>query len=174
MLCERASGERADSAKHAVVFTLLHADLLLFGRRLPAVQQSAAAVSDAISPQCKSDTTQLSQTSSDPPSSPLTTLSLSRITPRPSVFGPPGLSEAGLLLSASPAGASVSAQSSQQSSSSSRCNPARHRSLDTAKAVGVVEAWQKVNEEADLVSVWGKYEEVFYGDYHPVQSTYRR
>jgi len=46
--------------------------------------------------------------------------------------------------------------------------------LDTAKAVGVVEAWQKVDEEADLVSVWGKYEEVFYGDYHPVQSTYRR
>jgi len=25
-----------------------------------------------------------------------------------------------------------------------------------------------------LVNVWEKYEEVFYGDYHPVQSTYRR
>jgi len=140
------------------------------------VQQSVAAASDATSPQCKSDETQLSQTSSDPPSSPLTTLSLSRITPRPSILGAPGLSEAGLLLSASSAGALVSVQSTQQSSSSSssRCNPARHRSLDTAKAVGVVEAWQKVDEEADLVSVWGKYEEVFYGDYHPVQSTYRR
>ncbi len=46
--------------------------------------------------------------------------------------------------------------------------------MDTAKAVGVVEAWQKVDVEADLVNVWEKYEEVFYGDYHPVQSTYRR
>ncbi len=139
------------------------------------MQQSVAAASDATSPQCKSDTTQLSQTSSDPPSSPLTTPSLSRLTPRPSVLDPPGLSEAGLLLSASPAGVSVSAHSSQQiSSSSNRCNPTRHRSLDTAKAVGVVEAWQKVDVEADLVSVWEKYEEVFYGDYHPMQSTYRR
>ena len=146
----------------------------MFACRLPAVQQSVAAASDATSPHCKSDTTQLSQTSSDPPSSPLTTPSLSRVTPWPSVLDPQGLSETGLLLSASPAGVTVSAQSSQPSSSSSRCNPARHRSLDTAKAVGVVEAWQKVDEEADLVSVWGKYEEVFYGDYHPVQSTYRR
>ncbi len=156
------------------MFTLLHADLLLLGCRLPAVQQSVAAASDGTSPQCKSDEPQLSQTSSDPPSSLLTTLSLSRLTPRPSVLDPRGLFEAGLLLSASPAGVSVSVQSSQQSSSSSRCNPTRHRSLDTAKAVGVVEAWQSVDEEADLVRVWGKYEEVFYGDYHPVQSTYRR
>ncbi len=155
-------------------FTLLHADFLLFHCRLPAVQQSVAAASDATLPQCKSDTTQLSQTSSDPPSSPLTTPSLSRLTPRPSVLDPPGLSEAALFLSPSPAGASVTAQSSQQSNSSSRCNPTRHRSLDTAKAVGVVEAWQKVDVEADLVNVWEKYEEVFYGDYHPVQSTYRR
>ena len=152
------------------MFKLLHADLLLLVCRLPAVQQSVAAASDGTSPQCKSDTTQLSQT----PSSPLTTLSLSRLTPRPSVLDPRGLFQAGLLLSASPAGVSVSVQSSQQSSSSSRCNPTRHRSLDTAKAVGVVEAWQSVDEEADLVRVWGKYEEVFYGDYHPVQSTYRR
>jgi len=79
-----------------------------------------------------------------------------------------------MFLSPSPAGASLTAQSSQQSNSSSRCNPTRHRSLDTAKAVGVVEAWQQVDVEADLVNVWEKYEEVFYGDYHPVQSTYRR
>ena len=144
----------------------------MFGCRLPVVQQSVAAASDATLPQCKSDTTQLSQT----PSSPLTTPSLSRLTPRPSVLGPPGLSEAGQLVSASSAGASVSVQSGQQSSSSSssRCNATRHRSLDTAKAVGVVEAWQNVDVEADMVSVWEKYEEVFYGDYHPVQATYRR
>ncbi|KAA6417193.1 MAG: hypothetical protein FRX49_12830 [Trebouxia sp. A1-2] len=133
--------------------------------QLPAVQQSVAAAEDATSPQCKSDTAQLSQASSDPPSSPLTTPSLSRVTPRPLVLDPPGLSEAGV---------PFSAQSSQQSSISSRCTPTRHRSLDTAKAVGVVEAWQKVDVEADLVKVWETYEEVFYGDYHPVQSTYRR
>lgn len=129
------------------------------------MQQSVAAAEDATSPQCKSDTAQLSQASSDPPSSPLTTPSLSRVTPRPLVLDPPGLSEAGV---------PFSAQSSQQSSISSRCTPTRHRSLDTAKAVGVVEAWQKVDVEADLVKVWETYEEVFYGDYHPVQSTYRR
>ncbi|DBA69844.1 TPA: hypothetical protein ACH3X2_012558 [Trebouxia sp. C0005] len=133
--------------------------------QLPAVQQSVAAAEDATSPQCKSDTAQMSQASSDPPSSPLTTPSLSRVTPRPLVLDPPGLSEAGV---------PFSAQSSQQSSISSRCTPTRHRSLDTAKAVGVVEAWQKVDVEADLVKVWETYEEVFYGDYHPVQSTYRR
>ncbi|DBA77071.1 TPA: hypothetical protein ACH3X1_009658 [Trebouxia sp. C0004] len=142
--------------------------------QLPAVQQSAAAASDATSPQCKSDTAQLSQTASGAPSSPLTTPSPSRLTPRPSVLDPPGLSEAGLLLAASPAGASVSAQSSHQSSSSNRCKPSKHSSLDTDKAVGLVEAWQKIDVEADLVNVWEKYEEVFYGDYHPVQSTYRR
>ena len=56
----------------------------------------------------------------------------------------------------------------------STSSPTRHKSLDAVKSVGVVESWQVVDADADILTVWDKYEEVFYGDYHPVSSTFRR
>ena len=49
-----------------------------------------------------------------------------------------------------------------------------HHSLDAHKSFGDVEPWQVLDADADIVTVWDKYEEVFYGDYHPASSTYRR
>lgn len=137
---------------------------------MPTAAQSAASASDANSAQPKPESPQPSQTASDP-SSPFGLPPASRLTLRPSVVAdPPGQFQTALPLSG-PAGAPLGAQSRQHSSN---CKPTRHKSLDAAKPVGVVEAWQIVDVEADLVSVWSKYQEVFYGDYQPVPSTYRR
>ena len=62
----------------------------------------------------------------------------------------------------------------QPSEHSTRHSPSRHRSFDAVQPVGMVESWQKLDVDADVTAVWDKYEEVFYDDYYPVSSTYRR
>lgn len=162
--------------KHIINFTAAAMQsLLLLKCRLPAVQQPATVAPESTSPQSMEDSAQLSQTTSDPSPSQTLFPPLNRLTPRPSVIlDPPGQTQTAPATVSTSSGATPGAQSRQQSSSGSGHSPTRHMSLDTAEAVGIVEAWQQLDVEADLVNVWNKYEEVFFGDYHPVQSTYRR
>lgn len=39
---------------------------------------------------------------------------------------------------------------------------------------GRCETWQAINPQLDLIAVWEKYQDTFYGDYQPVQATCRR
>lgn len=88
-----------------------------------------------------------------------------RRTPQPAVVSEP----AGPPHTALPyAGQAVWDQSAQCSTST------RRQSLDSLMSVGGAEPWQAMDAEADIVTVWDKYEEGFYGDYHPVASTFRR
>ena len=86
------------------------------------------------------------------------------------VSEPAGLSHTALPLS----GLTADQLGAQPSEQSMRHSPSRHRSFDAAQPVGIVESWQKLDVDADVLAVWDKYEEVFYGDCHPVVSTYRR
>lgn len=131
--------------------------------RVPAESESAVLTSAALLPQPTADSTQHSQTSSEPPPPPFSTLASCRITPHPSVI--PDAS--GLPQTSLPLGAHSRQPSSNQPVTG-------RRSLETAKPVGVAEPWQVLDGDADLTAVWNKYQEVFYGDYKPVPSTYRR
>lgn len=100
-----------------------------------------------------------------PPS--LRAIVAARTTPQPSVVAAPaGPGPTALAFSDQRAGA--------QGTECSTSSPTRHKSLDAVKAVGVVESWQVLNADADILTVWDKYEEVFFGDYHPLFSTCRR
>ena len=162
--------------QHAIIFTAATMHILtLLECRLPAVQQPAAVAPESMSPQPTAESPQLSQTTSEPSPSQALFPPLNRLTPQPSVIPPPpGQPQAAPATVSTSVGTTFGAQSRQQSSSGSSHRPTRHMSLNTTKAVGVVEAWQRLDGEADLVNVWNKYEEVFFGDYHPLQSTYRR
>ena len=39
---------------------------------------------------------------------------------------------------------------------------------------GRCESWQSINPQLDIIAVWEKYQDTFYGDYQPVQATCRR
>ena len=129
--------------------------------------ESTCASTDASATQPSSESPQPTQPSAEvsPPS--LRAILAARMTPRPSVVSEPaGPFPTAQALPDQPAGLS--------SSHCSISSPTRHRSLDAVKAIGVVESWQVLDADADIVTVWEKYEEVFFGDYHPVPSTYRR
>lgn len=129
--------------------------------------ESTCTSADATATQPSSESLQPTQPSAEvsPPS--LRAILAARMTPRPSVVSEPaGPFPTAQTLPDQPAGV--------PGSHCSTSSPTRHRSLDAVKAIGIVESWQMLDADADIVTVWAKYEEVFYGDYHPVPSTYRR
>ena len=100
-----------------------------------------------------------------PPS--LQAIVAARATPCPSVVSKPAGSVLTVLASSDQAAGA-------QGAGCSTSSPTRHKSLDAVKSVGIVESWQRLDADADIMTVWDKFEEVFYGDYHPVSSTSRR
>lgn len=118
------------------------------------------------------DSEPLESTSTSPELSPpsLRAIIAARRTPQPSVVSEPVGPVDTALPGSDQAVRALGAQSSQCSTSS----PTRHQSLDSLMSGGGAEAWQALDANADISAVWDKYEEVFYGDYHPVSSTFRR
>ena len=122
---------------------------------------------DTEATQLNSELSEPTQTSTElsPPS--LRAIIAARHTPQPSVVSEP----AGPPHTALPDGdRGVGDQSAQCSTSS----PTRRQSLDSLMSVGGGDPWQAMDANADIMTVWDKYDEAFYGDYHPVVSTFRR
>ena len=118
--------------------------------RLAPVASTAVSNSDAVN----AESPQPSQYLPDPLPSSFRVLHESRLTPHPLVVRVQGHRHTDLP-SATHVGRALG--------SSSPIKPA-----------GVLEPWQKLDGVADMQSVWEKYEDVFFGDYQPVPSTYRR
>ena len=130
-------------------------------------ESPCTSIPDASATQPSSEPLQPTQATAELSSPSLRAIVAARTTPHPSVASE-------LAGPVSTALASSDQTPGAQGTECSTSSLTRHKSLDAVKSVGVVESWQVVDADADVLTVWDKYEEVFYGDYHPVSSTFRR
>lgn len=124
-------------------------------------QQPAARTLVDDATQLDSEPSEPTQTGAElsPPS--LQAIIAGRRTPQPSVVS-------------EPAGPPHTALPYAQGQSAPCSISTRRQNLDLLTSVDGAEPWQAMDADADIVTVWDKYEEGFYGDYHPVASTFRR